>query len=320
MNSPLATTLVIPIHSEKRWASFLAAMDSVRRQDPTPDALIVSVDHNLPLLKRVTARFPDVCTVENLFARGASGTRNSAALVADTPLLVFMDSDIRAHDGWLRRLLEPFANPSVVGTGGFITPRWPVATPGWFPDEFGWVVGASYRGQPKVTSPIRNVWSANMAVRRNAFNMVHGFRVEFSKVDDSPKSEDTDLCLRVTKGSNGGIWMFVPEAVVEHEVGPERSRFRFFVRRCFSEGRGKMELAHLNAGRSELRDESNYFRHTAPAGVMRYARLAVQDRDVNSARRGAAILVGLGAAGLGAVVGEAEHVLTRGSALRKYER
>jgi hypothetical protein len=150
--------------------------------------------------------------------------------------------------------------------------------------------------------------------------MVHGFRVEFSKVDDSPKSEDTDLCLRVTKGSNGGIWMFVPEAVVEHEVGPERSRFRFFVRRCFSEGRGKMELAHLNAGRSELRDESNYFRHTAPAGVMRYARLAVQDRDVNSARRGAAILVGLGAAGLGAVVGEAEHVLTRGSALRKYER
>jgi glucosyl-dolichyl phosphate glucuronosyltransferase len=319
MNSLLATTLVIPIHSEKRWVPFLAAINSVRRQSPAPDALIVSVDHNLPLLRRITARFPDIYAVENLFERGASGTRNSAALVAETPLLVFLDSDIRARDGWLRRLLEPFADPSVVGTGGRITARWPVAAPRWFPDEFGWVVGVSYRGQPTITSPVRNVWSSNLAVRRDAFNRVHGFRVDFSKVDDSPKSEDTDLCLRVTKDSQGGVWMFVPEAVVEHEVGPERCSFRFFVRRCFSEGKGKVELAYLNSGRSELREESNYFRRSAPAGIIRYSRLAVEDRDFNSARRGAAIIFGLGAAGLGAFAGESKQVLTRAATLGRHQ-
>jgi hypothetical protein len=159
-----------------------------------------------------------------------------------------------------------------------------------------------------------------MAVRRDAFNRVHGFRVDYSKVGDSPKSEDTDLCLRVTKSSNGGLWMFVPDAVVEHEVEPERCRFPFFLRRCFSEGKGKVELAHLNAGRRELSDESNYVRHTAPAGLIRHARLALQTGDANSARRSAAIFFGLGAAGLGAAVGEVQHVVTRGHKPRRHER
>jgi GT2 family glycosyltransferase len=304
-------TLILPIHSEKRWDLFVAAMSALAEQEPAPAAIVVAVDHNPQLLRRIAARFPDVNTVENAFAPGASGTRNSGAAVADTPLLLFLDSDIVVREGWLRRLLEPFADPRVVGTGGFVAPRWVAPAPSWFPDEFGWVVGVSYRGLPTVTSPVRNVWSGNMAVRRDAFTFVHGFRVDFSKVNNSPKPEDTDFCVRVTRGSRGGTWMFVPDAVVDHEVGPERCHFGFFVRRCFTEGLGKVQLAHLNAGRQDLQDEVNYIRHTAPAGARRYARAAIRHKDGNSLRRSAAIMAGLGAAALGAMAAQAKYVVSR---------
>jgi glucosyl-dolichyl phosphate glucuronosyltransferase len=304
-------TVIIPIHSESRWPIFLEAMAAIRRQQPRPAAIVVAVDHNPALLSRVISRFPGVHTVENAFARGASGTRNSGALVATTPILVFVDSDIVVGDGWLRPLLEPLAQPTVVGSGGFVVPRWPASAPRWFPDEFGWVVGVSHKGLPAVASPIRNVWSCNMAVRRSAFNSVDGFRVDYSKVGDTPKSEDTDFCVRVSKASTDGKWIFVPEAVVEHEIGSERSRFTFFVRRCYVEGKGKIELAHLNAGRRELAVESNYIRRTAPAGAGRYVRLAVRDRDPNYIRKSGAIFAGIGAAGVGALVAEGKHLLHR---------
>jgi hypothetical protein len=153
-----------------------------------------------------------------------------------------------------------------------------------------------------------------MAVRREAFNSVQGFRVDYSKVDNSPKSEDTDFCMRVAEQSGGGIWMFVPDATAEHEIGPVRSRFKFFILRCFAEGKAKVELAHLDGGRRELVDESAYVRHAAPASAGRYARMALVHRDSVSLRKGAAIMAGLLAATLGVIVGEAFNLTHGGRA------
>ncbi|MGA8208008.1 MAG: glycosyltransferase [Candidatus Dormiibacterota bacterium] len=311
VTSPPTVTLVVPVHSEKRWDVFLEAMRALGHQEPAPATTVVAVDHNIPLLRRVATEFPNVNVVENCFARGASGTRNAGALEAETSLLVFVDSDIIVHNGWLGLLLEPFADPSVVGAGGFVAPRWPTTEPAWFPPEFGWVVGVSYLGLPTVTARVRNIWSCNMAVRRDAFNEVQGFRVDYSKVGDSPKSEDTDFCARVTRASKGGVWMFVPQAVVEHEIGPERSGLQFFVRRCFVEGKAKIEMAHLNFGRSDLGDEAHYVRHAAPASARHYLRRGVANFDLNSIRKAAVIGMGLIAAALGALVAQALYVARR---------
>ena len=45
-------------------------------------------------------------------------------------------------------------------------------------------VGGSYAGMPTRTAEIRNVWSASMVVRREAFTAVGGFRVGFGKNGD----------------------------------------------------------------------------------------------------------------------------------------
>jgi GT2 family glycosyltransferase len=81
---------------------------------------------------------------------------------------------------------------------GRVEPIWAASRPHWFPPEFDWVVGASYRGMPQAVTPVRNAWSNNMAIRRTVFLAVGGFRDNFGKTGERSRPEDTDLCLRAT--------------------------------------------------------------------------------------------------------------------------
>lgn len=297
-------TVVIPAHSTKRWLGLIAAVESVLEQSPGAAQVVVSVDHNLELEERARQELSGATVVSNRFGRGASGARNSGVLVATTPLVAFLDSDARAGAGWLTRLVAPFRDSQVIGTGGTVAPHWQVTPPPWFPEEFSWVVGASFIGQATGQAKVRNVWSENMAVRRDVFLSVGGFNLDFGKVGDSSRPEDTDLCLRMGAIQPGRHWLYVPDAIVFHAVPRERSRFSFFLRRCFSEGRGKVELARRNAGPSVLGDEIHYLSDTVPRGIGRNLVGAALGRDVWSLARAGAMVAGIGAAGLGAIAAQ----------------
>jgi hypothetical protein len=269
----------------------------------------VAVDHNADLADRVEAEVPGVTVVRNDGThRGASATRNAGARAALTTLTAFLDDDEFAAVDWLERLVAPFTNPGVVGTGGAYLPNWLGGKPRWFPDEFGWAIGGAYTGLPLTTSPIRNVWSGNMAVRTSLFHAVGGFRDDFGKLGARSRPEDTELCIRMARSvTPQGAWMYVPDAVVHHEVPPERTSFRFFVGRCYAEGRGKVEMSrHLRgidighlpqeAERSfPLEAERSFLTRTVPRGAFRHAGMGG-----DGLQRAAAMLVGVGAAGVGA--------------------
>jgi glucosyl-dolichyl phosphate glucuronosyltransferase len=134
-----------------------------------------------------------------------------------------------------------------------------------------------------------------MAVRRDAFEAVGGFRSGFGKVGSMSRPEDTDLCIRVGAAGPQSDWVYVPTAVIDHEVPAQRATFAFFLRRCYWEGAGKIELsAHLGADR-DLGDERSYLLHTLPAAFL---------RDLTTGRfaRAGAILAGVLAAALGGAV------------------
>jgi cellulose synthase/poly-beta-1,6-N-acetylglucosamine synthase-like glycosyltransferase len=117
-----ATTVVIPAPTEGRWNALLAAVTSVQRQRRAPAGIVVAVDHNPSLLRRISDEMPYVVALENQFTPSASGTRNSGALQADTPVIAFLDADVRAHDDGLGQITAPFAEPDVLATGGFGAP------------------------------------------------------------------------------------------------------------------------------------------------------------------------------------------------------
>src|SRR5512146_350886 len=238
-------TVVMATYDPQRWTFFASAVETLSSGPDQPRRVIVCVDHNEELYERIRRKWPQITVLLNSGEPGASCTRNTGAEYADTPFIVFLDDDVSVHEGWLTRLLAPFADPAVVGTGGAVVARWQSGRPSWFPEEFHWVVGASYRGMPTVQSEIRNVWSENMAVRTDVFRSLAGFRSDFGKVGQRSSPEDTDLCIRMAASVPGATWIYVPEAVVEHHVPPSRSSFSFFLRRNYLEGRGTVEMAHL---------------------------------------------------------------------------
>jgi glucosyl-dolichyl phosphate glucuronosyltransferase len=299
LRSPVS--VVIPCFTERRWPQLVCAVRSVQAQQPPPAEIVVSVDHNDALLERAGRELTGVTVLANRFARGASGNRNTAAFHTRTPLIAMLDDDSRAHSGWLSGLVAPFDDPRVVGTGGVVLPAWEGRRPFWFPDECLWVVGASFAGGPAQYGPVRNVWSLSMAVRRAVFESVGGFREGFGKVGNRSRPEDTELCVRMSEAS-GGHWYFVPDAVSEHQVSPQRAGFGFFLARCYSEGRGKIALSRMGNGHDRLRTERQYLSRTLPRAMHRGFADALRGRGAAHAARAGALLAGTTAAAVGGVV------------------
>jgi len=262
------------------------------------------VDHNPKLYRRIRRDLAGVTVLENAYAHGVSGNRNTGAFTAGTSLIAFLDDDTIADPHWLDRLIRPFDDPKVVGTGGGINPDWERPRPRWMPEEFLWAVGGSYAGMPTRTAPIRNVWSASMIVRRDVFVAVGGFRVGFGKLGDRNRPEDTELCLRMS-ALDGGHWMYVPDAVIRHEVPARRSTFGFFLRRCYAEGRGKVQMAALDSGdtaRADALGTERAYLWSLPRAVVRNLGAALAGRGADHALKAGGVVAGVAAAAYGGAV------------------
>jgi glucosyl-dolichyl phosphate glucuronosyltransferase len=295
-----AVSIVIPTYRDDRWALLTRSVAAARSQRYPAAEVVVVVDHTPELYRRARRDLSGVTVLENLYDQGVSGNRNTGAFHTHTPLIAFLDDDTVADPHWLGRLVAPFADPDVVGTGGAIHPAWEGRPPRWLPDEFLWAVGGSYAGMPTATARVRNVWSASMVVRRETFMAVDGFRTGFGKLGARNRPEDTELCLRMS-AVGGGRWMYVPDAVIRHEVPAVRSSFGFFLRRCYAEGRGKVQMAALHAGTAALGTERTYL-HALPRAVARHLTAASRGGGLAPALRAGSVLAGVAAAGIGGAV------------------
>jgi glycosyltransferase involved in cell wall biosynthesis len=296
-------SVIIAAHTFQRCQSLIEAVRSAVDQRPQPYEVIVAVDNNPDLYEWVRKELPDVVPVDHRGPGGASATRNTGARTARGSILAFLDDDAVARPEWLKNLTAPLGRQDVVGVGGYVEPVWLGRVPQWMPEEFLWVVGATYRGMPKTAGSIRNVWSENMAVARADFLKVGGFREGFGKTGLEPRGgEDTDFCIRLSSAIDGGIWWYEPSAQVGHSVPPGRSTLKFFIVRCYNEGQTKADMASLLGPDKGLRDERRHATKTLPEGIGRELRQAVVRQEFGAAQRASAIGIGLCAASLGYVI------------------
>jgi glycosyltransferase involved in cell wall biosynthesis/GT2 family glycosyltransferase len=312
---PLPTvSVVIAAYTERRWACLQRAIASVQSQSIRPAEAILVIDHNPELLARAQAELPYVRVIPNTRAAGSSGARNTGAAASQGDILVFLDDDIVAGDGWLETVLTHFSRPEVVGVGGQATPLWQEARPVWFPPEFYWVVGASYVGMLEHVGPVRNIWSSNMAVRRGIFESAGGFRDHLAKIADKSRPDDTDLCLRAAEQTSGQ-WIYDPRALASHWIPSERASFKYFLYRCFHEGVGKGALTALNGLRASTSVESRYIGVVLPSALLRDCK-SVLTGHLSTASRIAAVGLGLSAAVAGFLMGVGKYYLLLGRVRR----
>jgi cellulose synthase/poly-beta-1,6-N-acetylglucosamine synthase-like glycosyltransferase len=274
-----------------RWDSLREAVASVRAQTVQVLETVVVVDHHPGLMAKAASELPEVTVIANAGIRGVSGARNTGAATTRGEMLAFLDDDAIASPIWLESLLQHFKDPKVVGAGGRPEPLWKTHRPRWFPQEFDWTVGCSYRGMPESATSVRNVFSNTMAIRRQAFDAVGGFRDDFGKIGAWSRPEDTDLCLRTAECNGGGNWIYEPNAIVGHQVPAERATFSYFLRRCYHEGQGKATLASLNGVSKSISTERRYARHVLPYAVVRGLRDTARG-DASGVARSFAIIAG----------------------------
>src|ERR671936_457056 len=100
--SRLSVSVIICAHLEERLADTMAAVNSVRRQSLAPAEIIVVVDHNPVLYRRLASALPDLAVVENREARGLSGGKNTGIGMARGDIVAFLDDDAIADVNWLK--------------------------------------------------------------------------------------------------------------------------------------------------------------------------------------------------------------------------
>lgn len=292
-------SVVICAHDDRRYDQLLAAVRSVSAQDPPPDEVIVVIDHNPGLLTRVRQALPELRIVPNEEVQGLSGGRNTGIRASTGSVIAFMDDDATARRGWLAALLDAYSDDRVLGVGGSILPAWQTGRPAWFPEEFLWVVGCTYRGYPTERSTVRNPIGCNMSFRREVFEKVGGFRQGVGRGRGLPLGcEETELCVRASQQIRDGYFLHEPEAIVDHVVPPQRGRIGYFLVRCLSEGISKAYVVRLVGSATGMQTERRYASRTLPAGVARG--LADLFRgSMSGPLRAGAIIIGLPAFGIG---------------------
>jgi GT2 family glycosyltransferase len=205
------------------------ALASLAAQDIDRDAYEVividdgSTDRTPSVIEAAGAR-----SVTRDTPAGPNAARNTGVRMAGADLVAMVDDDVWAPPGWLRALVDGAQrHPQAGALGGPIRAR----LEGPAPRSCG-------RELPPITSldlgpedrPAELVWSANMAIRRGAFDQVGPFDERFSTGGDE---EDW---LRRLRGLGGEV-VYVAEAGLDHRRAGDDARLRSLMRSAYRRGR-----------------------------------------------------------------------------------
>jgi glycosyltransferase involved in cell wall biosynthesis len=225
-----AVSVVVPAHNaESTIAGTLAALAA---QDiGEPYEVVVVDDASTDGTAAAASAAEGSVTLIPGPGEGAAAARNAGARHARAPVLAFTDSDCYPTPGWLREGLERIRAGADLVQG--LVRAAPSELEGPFVRRF-WV-----------TRDLGLHETANMFVKRSAFQSVDGFEPLVDHGGGRPMGEDTWFGWRLRR--RGAAYEFAPDVVVEHEVFDRGGRE--FVRERLRDG----HFAAIAAAVPELR-------------------------------------------------------------------
>lgn len=232
--------LIATLRRSELLAQTLASLGAVRRPELLAEILLVDNAGDEPtqrLAAAMTAQLPIRLLVERV--PGKNRALNRAVPDARGDLLAFVDDDIVVDPGWLAEMVEGAARwPEVRVFGGRILPRWPAQGPPCFDHPFfrhAYAIADWPLGEGPYSAG--RVFGGNMAIRRSV--VTDGWR--FSP-DVGPQGagayvpgSETELTLRLERA--GDRCVYLPRALVHHQIRPEQLRRPWLYGRAFRKGR-----------------------------------------------------------------------------------
>ena len=295
-------TVVICAHSDVQWDDLKAVVASVEQQTYRPAEIVLVIDHNPTLQRRSSDQLRGVKVVPNSNEQGLAGARNAGVAAAESEVVAFVD-DAVVERNWLAVLTASYADPHVLGVGGQIIPVWQPGRPKWFPPEFDWVVGCSYRGMPLGRTQVPSFSGAIMSLRRRLLVDSGGFDVGLGRIGTrTPGCEETEICARLRRRHLDGVYLYEPKAVVRRHVPRSRSTWSYYRSRCYAEGLSKAVVRGLAGPEWIMSSEKSYLWSTIPWAIGRNLGEALSGRPDGIARA-MALAVGVLTTGIGYAVG-----------------
>ena len=232
-------SVVICTSDIDRLSYIIKTVHSIKNQTYKDHEVIVAVDHNLRLLKRLNEIFDENITmVLNKGQKGLSSTRNTGIKNASGDVIAFIDDDAFAEERWLERLLKNYKSDGVLGVGGKVVPLWENGRPSWFSEELDWIVGCSYKGNVEEKAKVGRLIGCNMSFRKEVFKKVGYFKGMIGQDVEKPllRGDDTEFCIGVLNSIPNGSIIYDPSAVVYHNVPRSRASIRYVINRAFYGG------------------------------------------------------------------------------------
>lgn len=223
-----STSILIPTRA--RVAYLEVALASLAPQASRAGAELVVIDDAGPSesTRALVARFGARYRPHDR-PRGLNAARNTGIESSTGELVVFVDDDIRAREGWLEALLGAArANPGVDVFGGRIVAVLEGRTP-----------RACGREAPPITHldlgpadiPTRFAWGSNMAIRRDALERVGPFDESLESGGDEQEWQE-----RMQADSASPPTLYVAGATVEHRRDAADARLRSLSRSAYTRG------------------------------------------------------------------------------------
>jgi glycosyltransferase involved in cell wall biosynthesis len=171
---------------------------------------------------------------------GLSVARNTGARAAQGQILAYLDDDAIASQTWLQVLWNHYQHSDTTAiAGGRIDLIWPkdVSPPAWITPELSGNLGFYDLGDEVVfiTDPGRTPRGLNYSMRRSFWDEVGGFDSQLGRVGKRLLSNEE---LQLTEKALDAGWRvaYVPEALVAHNVAPERLHPSWFLNRSWWQG------------------------------------------------------------------------------------
>jgi glucosyl-dolichyl phosphate glucuronosyltransferase len=181
--------------------------------------------------------------------QGKSYALNAALEQARGDILLFTDDDVTVHPQWLAQILGTFADFRCGIVAGKIVAVWERPVPHWFVTEGpNSLMAAIVRfDHGTVAGEIdATPFGANMAIRRELFARLGGFRTDLGPTASSElRGEDTEICRRF-RGAGEKV-VYAPNAIVYHPVEAKRAQKEYFLAWYFDFGRSQIVMHGLSA-------------------------------------------------------------------------
>lgn len=231
---------IICTHNRDQYLG--AAIDSLLAQDfPHFEVIVVDNASNDRTQKVTEARLSDP-RLKYVYEpiTGLSVARNTGAKLAQAEILAYLDDDAVASPHWLSSLYRAYAeNEKLAIAGGKVTLLWQngMTAPAWLSDNLAGNLGAYDLGDAVVyiERPGLTPRGLNYSIRREFLEQIGGFDPNLGRVGKNLLSNEelhmTNLALQ-----SGWQVAYLPDALVAHNVAPERVKRGWFLSRGWWQG------------------------------------------------------------------------------------